>query len=274
MRLIMLDISIQLQSLYNTMRSALAVCGMLLVLLFIILIPVAGRISAAFVRHSEQQKRFITDAGHELKTPVAIIRANLEVMELTQGKSNWSGNILGQVKRLETLIPQLVMLSRLEEENTARSLQPVALSELAQEEWQSYLPPMDTKAIAHQADIPDGLAVTGDGNSLRQMLRLLMDNAVQYTPDGGSITLTITHEGKHVQLCLVNTVDAFPTQQPQQLTERFARGTTARTQRTGGSGIGLAAVKRIAEINRARLKIEYREPDLFAVVVEMRVGKG
>lgn len=271
-RFILLDMSIQLQSLYNMLENALMVSCLLLALLFLILIPISGKVASTFVEYSEKQKQFITDAGHELKTPVAIIRANLDVLELTQGKSKWSENIQGQVKRLEVLIPQMVMLSRLEEENNGLKLEPVQLSSLLEEEWQSYLPAMATKHFAQSKQIPEHLSMTGNEESLRQMFRLLMDNAVQYTPDGGTIALCVSQDSKCVLVKLKNTVDGFPAQKPEELTERFVRGSTARTQKTGGSGIGLVAVKRIVQINHGKLKIEYVEPNWFEVSMVFKLS--
>ena len=264
-KLILLDISIQLQSLYSLLKSALLVSVLLLMLLFIILIPVSGKVADAFVRNSEKQKQFITDAGHELKTPVAIIRANLDVMELTQGKSKWSENIGSQVKRLEGLIPQLVMLSRLNEEGEPQKLQELCFSKIINEEWQNYLPSMDTRKITPQNHVDDHLTISGNEDSIRQLLHLLLDNAVQYTSEGGAITISAFKDSRVVHLTVQNTVDAFPDQKPEELTERFVRGTTARTQKTGGSGIGLAAVKRIMEINKGKMKITYEQPNRFVI---------
>ena len=113
--IILMNISIQLRMLFSMLRNALVIGAVLLALLFVILLPVTARAAALLARNTEKQKQFITDAGHELKTPVAVIRSNLDVMELLQGKSNWSGNIRYQVDRLEELVKQLLLLARLDE---------------------------------------------------------------------------------------------------------------------------------------------------------------
>ncbi len=268
-RVILLDISIQLRQLYDTMLSAGPVAAGLFVLLILILLPVSGRIAGIFVRNAEQQRQFITDAGHDLKTPVAIARANLDVLELSQGKSKWSGNIRSQVERLELLVGKLLMLSRLEETEAAARKEKLDLSEILEEVWQDYQLPMQQKEIRGQKDIPPGLTVKAEKETVSRLFRLLMDNAVQYTESRGEIRLQARPGRKRHCVLLENTVEDLPQTGPEQLTERFVRGNTARTQKSGGSGIGLAAVRRIVEIYRGRLRIEYPGDKRFRVTTEL-----
>ncbi len=267
--MILLDISIQLQSLFNIMRSAAVVVVALMVLLFIILLPVSSKVADAFVRNAEAQKRFITDASHELKTPVAIIRANLDTLELLQSKSNWSNNIRCQVDRLEKLISQLLMMARLEECESADEKTPVNMREIAKSEWENFRPSMERKQITPCLHMAENLTVRGWEKTLRQMLSLLMDNAVQYTNDGGTITLKAENVGKHFHMVMANTVSALPAQSPKELTERFTRGTTARTQSGSGAGIGLSAVKRIVQMHGGQLNISYENENIFQVTIDL-----
>ena len=267
-RLIMLDISIQLQALYNMLKSALLVGAALMVLLFLILLPVSTRMAGIFVRNNEKQKQFITDAGHDLKTPVAIIRANLDVLEL-RGKSKWSENIRSQTERLEGLIAQLMMMARLEEDGENRQAVSLDFTALLREQWKAYVPVFAQKHITAQADIEEGLQLRGGEDSLKKMTALLLDNVSQYTNDGGSASLTARRERNRIRLRLENTVDRLPEQDPSALTGRFIRGDTARNQKSGGSGIGLAAVSRIVEIHRGKLEIRYEGEHLFCVTVEL-----
>lgn len=270
-RLIMLDISIQLQALYNMLVSALLVGAILMALLFLILLPVSSRVADAFVRNAEKQKQFITDAGHDLKTPVAIIRSSLDVLEL-QGKSKWSENIRSQAVRLERLIEQLLMMSRLDETGDRIKRERLDLAALLREEKQHFLPVTERRKILWQDSLPENLNIWGDEKLIRQMLTLLMDNAAQYTDDAGKIVLTGYTEKKRAVLRMSNSVEKLPEQEPEELSERFVRGNTARTQKSGGAGIGLSAVKRIVEMNRAKMEIAYRGEHEFQVSVFFQAG--
>lgn len=267
--IILLDISIQLQILYNMLKSALMVGGILSIALFLILIPVSGRVAGAFMRNAERQKQFITDAGHDLKTPIAIMRSNLDVMELLQGKSQWTENLRSQITRLERLVAQLMMMARLEEMRESGAAEEIALSAMLREQWQGYAAQTALKQIDAKAEIEDGMRVRSRGETLRQMINLLMDNAVQYTDDHGSIRLSVKREKKKICLCLCNSVDHLPSQPPEALTGRFVRGDGARNQKNGGAGIGLAAVKRIVDIHGGKLEIRYQGDHLFCVQVDL-----
>lgn len=264
-RAILLDISIQLSGIYNTLKSALLVGALLLAVLFLILLPVSARVAGAFVRNSEKQKQFITDAGHDLKTPVAIIRSSLDVMDLLQGKSKWSENIRHQTERLERLIAQLLLMARLDETGVAAHREELDLALLIREEAEHYLPGLEQRGIAWKADLPETLRMSGDPVSLRNMLNLLLDNAAVFH-GRGEVCLQAAQEKKKIHLTLSNTVESLPELPPEELTGRFVRGNAARTE-NGGSGIGLSAAKRIAEMHHGSLTISYQGENVFRVSV-------
>ena len=252
--IILVDNSIQLHMLYDMLKNAGLVGLGIFALLIIVLFPVSNRMADVFVRNAEQQRRFITDAGHDLKTPVAIARANLDVLELS---------------RMEHLVQDLILMARLDETKSEEVLSEVDLTMLAEEIWEEYQPSMKQKQIAGEAVLEKTAPIRGAGSLIRRMYCLLMDNAVQYTPEGGAIRLSVAPEKKKVRIMLTNSVEQLPTEKPEKLTERFVRGDSARTQKTGGSGIGLAAVQRICEKHHGRLTIDYPDEHTFRVKVEL-----
>ena len=267
--IILVDNSIQLSMLYNMLKNAGLVGLGILLLLIIVLFPVSGRMADIFVRNTEQQRQFITDAGHDLKTPVAIARANLDVLELREGQNKWTGNIRAQVNRMEHLVQDLIMMARLDEGKNEEVFGETELTMLAEEIWEEYQPSLKQKQIRGEAKLEKTAPVRGAENLIRRVFCLLMDNAVQYTPENGEVRLSVTPWKKRTRIVLSNSVTSLPTEKPEKLTERFVRGDSARTQKSGGSGIGLAAARRIAEKHHGKLTVDYPDEHTFRVTVEL-----
>ena len=266
---VLVDLYSQLHSLSDFLKAAGLVGIGIFLLLIIVLFPVSGKMADIFVRNAEEQRRFITEAGHDLKTPVAIARANLDVLELREGQSKWSGNVRAQVNRMEHLVQDLIMMARLDEGKNEEIFGDVELSPLAEELWEEYQPSMKQKQIRGTAELEETTPVRGAESLIRRMFCLLMDNAVQYTPEGGEVRLSVMPGKKKTRIVLANSVLTLPAEKPEKLTERFVRGDSARTQKSGGSGIGLAAAKRIAEKHHGKLIIDYPDEHTFRVTVEL-----
>ena len=267
--IVLMDITIQLQMLFSMLRNALIIGAALLVLLFVILLPVTSRAAAKLARNTETQKQFITDAGHELKTPVAVIRSNLDVMELLQGKSNWSGNIRYQVDRLEALVKQLLLMARIDEKQSTGKTSVVDFSKELESEAGIYEETVLQKDLRLEKQIAGGLRTMGDQDSLKQLIHALLDNAVQYTPPQGSVRLKL-EKNKHT-LCLeiTNSVDVLPNVEPERLMDRFTRGDTARARKNGGTGIGLSTARSIVELHKGSITVSYPDENTFRVTVHL-----
>lgn len=264
-----LDNSIQAQMLSRMLVMSLWVIffSMLLMLLFVL--PVSSWAARSYAANVEKQRQFITNAGHEIKTPVAIIQSNIDAMELIQGKNKWTRNIRGQTERLGRLIKQLLLLSRMEED-LSQSFETVDLSALIQSEITPYAEAVGFKSLSLLLDIEKRLSVNGNPDALRQLVHILMDNAVAYTQQGGEIAVRFLSKGKKAHLSVRNSTDALPAVPPNVLFERFYRADPARTD-DGGYGIGLSAARLIVETHRGRMDASY-EGDrhvIFDVVLPM-----
>lgn len=204
----------------------------------------------------QKQKRFITDASHELKTPLTIIDANTEVMEMESGESQWTKSTRKQIQRLSGLVQQLVTLSRLDEEKGLEEKCEFNLSEAVSECVQPYESLAQTREKNLTLNIEENLAYTGDERSIRQLAGILMDNAVKYSSENGNITLTLKKKGKKIFLEVYNNAGDLPQGKLDVLFERFYRLDSSRNSGTGGSGIGLSVAKAIVQVHKGKITAE------------------
>ena len=201
----------------------------------------------------QKQKRFITDASHELKTPLTIIDANTEVMEMESGESQWTKSTRKQIQRLSGLVQQLVTLSRLDEEKGLEEKCEFNLSEAVSECVQPYESLAQTREKNLTLNIEEDITYTGDERSIRQLAGILMDNAVKYSSENGNITLTLKKKGKKIFLEVYNDADDLPQGKLDVLFERFYRLDSSRNSGTGGSGIGLSVAKAIVQAHKGKI---------------------
>lgn len=204
----------------------------------------------------QKQKRFITDASHELKTPLTIIDANTEVMEMESGESQWTKSTRKQIQRLSGLVQQLVTLSRLDEEKGLEEKCEFNLSEAVSECVQPYESLAQTREKNLTLNIEEDITYTGDERSIRQLAGILMDNAVKYSSENGNITLTLKKKGKKIFLEVYNDAGDLPQGKLDVLFERFYRLDSSRNSGTGGSGIGLSVAKAIVQAHKGKITAE------------------
>lgn len=215
----------------------------------------------------ERQKRFITDAGHELKTPLAIIRANADALELHSGESRWSRNIKRQTERMDELVKSLLTLARLDE---SAEKEPVvtrfSLSAVVADAAAQYAEPAEAAGLCLETDIEPDIELDGSPDAAAQLADILLDNAVKYSEPGGKIELSLRREGGHSTLRVRNRCQE-PPKEPERLFDRFYRGDAARTQSSGGTGLGLSIAKALAESTSAKLSA--KTPDEHSMEFEV-----
>lgn len=230
-------------------------------LMLVLVIFLSRRAIRPIVENMEKQKQFVTNAGHEIKTPLAIIQSNTEAMELYNGETKWSRNIKEQTVRLNGLMKNLLTLARMDEGAGQGRAEEFSLSDLmAQAVW-SFSQPVEVRRITLQVDLQPEIRLRADPTQMEQLLSILLDNAVKYTNQGGTIWISLRREDKRVRFSVQNTCETLPDAPPEKLFDRFYRSDAARTQKTGGYGIGLAVAQSIAAANRGTLRAEYLPPD-------------
>lgn len=184
----------------QTMRSllwiTLAIAGLCLVVVFGLVVLFSRRAITPYLKNMEAQKQFITNASHELKTPLTAISTSADVLAMEHDGDEWVHNIQTQTGRLSKLITNLVTLSRLDEEDPFPVRTEFSLSDVLWEISEPFVSLAQAKGKTYTQDIADGLTVTGDRTAIQQMISILLDNALKYSPDGGSISLTARRSGK------------------------------------------------------------------------------
>ena len=238
-------------------------------LMLLLVILLSKRAIRPIAENMEKQRRFVTDAGHEIKTPLAIIQANTEAMELRTGENKYTKNIRGQVARLSGLMQDLLTLAKADESRTAETATLFSFSELVRATAESFQAPMELRGLQLSAEIAPELTLKGDRTLLARLVSILMDNAVKYASEGSVLQLRLEKGEKWASLTLANRCDALPDCAPEKLFDRFYRADEARTQTSGGYGIGLSAAQAIAAAHRGSLNAAYSEDNCITFTVKL-----
>lgn len=203
----------------------------------------------------QKQKQFITDANHELKTPLTIINASCEILELEMNntENEWTNTIKEQVARLTELTNKLVFLSKMDEENHKISMTDFSLSEVIEEAVKPYYTLVLSKGKKITTDIEANVTLNGDMEMIKQAISLLLDNAIKYSDEEGNITIKLSKSGRNKKIIVSNTTTGVPTGDLSQLFERFYRLDKSRNSETGGHGIGLSVVKSIINLHKGKI---------------------
>ncbi len=266
--LIFVDCSTQIETAMTFFRNSCAIAVTCLAVVLILVSVLSKRAIRPVIENMEKQKRFITDAGHEIKTPLAIISANNDVIEMTCGKSEWTASIHNQVERLSELIKYLLTLSRMEEDQPGLTFSDVDLSDLVQENAWAFLPLAEQRGVELEINIQPDITVRGDETGLSHLVTILTDNAVKYCSPGGSILITLSKRGKGCCLEVTNTCGHIPGDLSR-LFDRFYRADESRSRDSGGYGIGLSVAQAVARAHGGRISAARREGERICFAVEL-----
>ena len=221
-----------------------AVC-ILLVLALVVLL--SRKAIDPVVRSAERQKQFITDASHELKTPITVIAASLRVLELDVGKQKWIDKAMAQTEKLTELVNSLVTLSRMDEEESPLRMEPFCVSDAVSETAESFRDFAASRGHALTVSVEPELTYRGDEYAVRQLVSILLDNAVKYALPGSPITVALEKTRRGVVLRTANRCEPSAELDTKKLFDRFYRADPSRSAETGGFGIGLSIARGIAE---------------------------
>jgi two-component system sensor histidine kinase CiaH len=236
--------------------------GLVCVLLYmLVLMFLSNYAIRPFVENVASQKRFITNAGHELKTPIAIISANAEALELISGKSQWTDNILFQVKRVTRLINELIMLAKMGEKNERElKKETMDISHTFTEVVQSFAPVVEGEKKKLVTEIQPDLQAETDPKYLYEIFTILMDNAAKYCDDGGTIRARLESHGKHgFRAQVSNDYKNGAGVDYSHFFERFYRGDESHNSKKAGYGIGLSMAEEATRLLGGKIQVEYKD---------------
>lgn len=253
-RVIFLDCSADLSNMHM-----LSLLISLIALAFILMITVvfyflSYRIVRPFEENARMQKQFITDASHELKTPLAIISANAEVLAYKDGENEWINNITEQVTRISELVNELLTLNRLEEVEVAVGIEPVPLSDIMNKTADNFAEVFNSKHVLAERRIEPQVVLNGNPSQLERLISVLVENASKYASENGRVVLTLKKEMRYTTMTVFNTCEIDEEADYKHLFDRFYRPDTSRTSKTGGHGIGLSIAKRIVTLHNGTIE--------------------
>lgn len=223
-------------------------CAALVLLLIIILSKKAVK---PIAESYEKQKQFITDANHELKTPLTLILANLDIVEAELGENEWFCDIRTEGERMTELVNQLVALSRMDEDENLPNLGDLSLSELSEDIASEFFSLSSCQNKRLKLEIARNITYRGDEALIRRLISILLDNAVKYCEEGGEILLKL-EKHRRIALSIENTYFSVSEVELNRLFDRFYRADKAR-KFTGGYGIGLSIAKSIVEKHKGEI---------------------
>lgn len=272
-RIIFLDCGRKLDSFYTFLYASLAMTLAGIIIVFFVIFFFAGKIVRPIAQSHEKQKRFITDAGHEIKTPLTIIRANVDILEMEFGERNEClEDIQLQTQRLTQLTNDLVLLARMEESENNMQMIDFPVSEIVAEEVMPFRTLAQTQDKQFICDIQPTLTMNGNAKAIRQLVSLLMDNALKYSPARGTISVTMEQSGKSISLTVYNTTEeAISREDLNHVFDRFYRADASRNSESGGYGIGLSVAKAIVTAHAGKIQASTTDGHSFQINVTLPI---
>ena len=252
-----MDNTVVNESALTLFRYTLIFGGVALVLFFFLSMFLAKKIVNPLEQSYQKQKQFISDAGHELKTPVSVVSANAELLSREIGQNPWLQNIQYENQRMGVLVGQLLDLARTE--SASVQTERLDFSHLISGEVLPFESVAFEKGLTLQTDIASGIAVPGNGSQLKQLVSILLDNAIRHNKPAGQVQVRLAKKHCLAELTVINNGDEIPEQQRQRIFERFYRMDSARNSDTNHYGLGLAIAKAIVNAHHGHIEVRCYE---------------
>lgn len=227
--------------------------AIVIVLIFFFSVFIARKIVTPLEESYKKQKQFVSDAGHELKTPVSVVSANAELLSREIGDNQWLANIQYENQRMGILIGQLLDLAKTE--NTSSPKERLDYSRLVAGEALPFESMAYEKGLILNCNIANNLFVNGNSIQLKQLVSILLDNAIKHSKNGKEISLNLIEERNYARLSVINSGEEILKEQKKQLFERFYRVDTVRNSEEKHYGLGLAIAKAIVTAHHGKIDV-------------------
>lgn len=261
----------ELDSFESFLKNSILISFVVIVSVLVLVILVSKKVIAPIQETYIKQKQFITGASHELKTPLAIISSNADVLEMEHGDSKWTNNIHNQVERLSSLVNSLVVFSRMEEKDSVERAQ-FNLTEALKSRIEDFneLANFQKKYIV--TDIDSALNYYGEKDSIVQLMDILLENAIKYAPEDSDILVCLKKNRKNAILKVSNKADVKKGDLSK-VFDRFYRLDESRNSTIKGYGIGLSMAQLIAEKHRETIRAYSPEDGVFKIEMRFTLGE-
>ena len=236
---------------------------LLLLIAIFIIYNVAKKTSHIIVKPVEEtfekQKQFISDASHELKTPLAVIEANADVLENEIGKNKWLDYIQNEISSMSKLINELLLLAKIENVDDIKEYQDFDLSKEVQIQFSMFESMAYEKKIKLTSNIQENIKMNGNKQDIEHIVSTLLDNAIKHTESEKEVVVNLNKEKSEIILEVKNQGEKIPEEEREKIFERFYRIDKARNRKEKRYGLGLAIAKSIVEKYKGKIKVLYQD---------------
>ena len=266
-RVVFLDCEVALTSAQQFLITSIFVSIAGIIFVFLIVIYFSKKAVAPIAESYDKQKQFITDASHELKTPLTVIGANTEIIEMEAGESEWTRSTRNQIERLAKLTENLVMLSRMDEESQEEIKEEIDLSDLISKEFEEFKAVGKMSNKEFELNVEKDIFYRGNVDKIKKLCSILGENALKYASKNSVIEVKLRKSGKNIVFYTKNQVDQIEKGNRNDLFERFVRADASRNSKTGGHGIGLSIAKAIVQTHKGKINAKSEDGKSLEITI-------
>ena len=244
----LLDCRSELGNMLRILAATFFTCTVTFFITLVLIIALSKKMIKPEIENAERQRQFITNASHELKTPLAVIRANTELLELTCGENEWTASTISQIEHMNGLIQNLVLIAKAEEREDKSELSDIDAAKCIRDAVEPFRAVAANKGLTLCEDVEDGVTVSADEGKIRQLATILVDNAMKYCDEGGEVSVSLRalkKGGRGIRLAVSNTFKDGEGVDCDKFFDRFYREDKSHNIDNGGYGIGLSIAETV-----------------------------